>query len=35
MMTAIVQYRLPSSINQAAGAAHFRKIAPASAPCRG
>jgi hypothetical protein len=28
MITAIVQYRLPSSIGQAACAEHFRKIAP-------
>ena len=28
MITAIVQYRLPPSINQADCAAHFRKIAP-------
>lgn len=28
MVTAIVQYRLPPSIDQAACAAHFRKIAP-------
>jgi hypothetical protein len=28
MITAIVQYRLPPHIDQAACAAHFRKIAP-------
>jgi hypothetical protein len=28
MITAIVQYRLPPSIDQAACAEHFRKIAP-------
>jgi len=28
MITAIVRYRLPPSIDQAAGAAHFQKIAP-------
>ena len=28
MITAIVQYRLPASIDQAACAAHFHKIAP-------
>ena len=28
MITAIVQYRLPPSIDQQACAAHFRKIAP-------